>query len=143
MTLPAMTNSCAKRLLAIAWIVLATLAAGCNREAPKPPPAPTPEVTAMKVTPQDVAVSAVYVAKWNLARTRPLAEQNALSQKDLNDAQGQCATDCGACPGADTSSSRSKWSTASSFRTLAGSRSPILLGAATSPARWRATGATF
>jgi membrane fusion protein, multidrug efflux system len=87
--------------------------------------------------------AAADVAKSNLARTRPLAEQNALSQKDLNDAQGQCATDCGACPGADTSSSRSKWSTASSFRTLAGSRSPILLGAATSPARWRATGATF
>src|SRR4029079_10602568 len=29
------------------------------------------------------------VAKSNLARTRPLAEQNALSQKDLDDAQGQ------------------------------------------------------
>jgi membrane fusion protein (multidrug efflux system) len=140
-------------LLAIAWIALATLAAGCNREAPKPPPAPTPEVTVLKVTPQDVAVSAVYVAqtqssqsvtiqarvsgfldkrlytegavvkagqvlfqmdqkpfvaqvdqakaalqrnqaaadvaKANLARTKPLAEQNALSQKDLDDAQGQ------------------------------------------------------
>jgi len=29
------------------------------------------------------------VAKANLARTKPLAEQNALSQKDLDDAQGQ------------------------------------------------------
>jgi membrane fusion protein (multidrug efflux system) len=153
MTSHVMTSSCAKRLLAIAWIALATLAAGCNREAPKPPPAPTPEVTVLKVTPQDVDVSAVYVAqtqssqsvniqarvsgfldkrlytegavvkagqvlfqmdqkpfvaqvdqakaalqrnqaaadvaKSNLARTRPLAEQNALSQKDLDDAQGQ------------------------------------------------------
>ena len=29
------------------------------------------------------------VAKANLARTKPLAQQNALSQKDLDDAQGQ------------------------------------------------------
>jgi len=33
--------------------------------------------------------AAADVAKSNLARTRPLAEQNALSQKDLDDAQGQ------------------------------------------------------
>ena len=153
MTSHVITSDCAQRFLAIAWIALATLAAGCNREAPKPPPAPTPEVTVLKVTPQDVAVSAVYVAqtqssqsvniqarvsgfldkrlytegavvkagqvlfqmdqkpfaaqvdqakaalqrnqaaadvaKSNLARTKPLAEQNALSQKDLDDAQGQ------------------------------------------------------
>ena len=56
-------GDCAQRLLAIAWIALATLAAGCNREAPKPPPAPTPEVTVLTVSPHDVAVSAVYVAQ--------------------------------------------------------------------------------
>ena len=141
------------RVPAIVFIALATLAAGCNREPPKPPPAATPEVTLLTVVPQDVAVSAVYVAqtqssqsvniqarvsgfldkrlytegavvkagqvlfqmdqkpfaaqvaqakaalqrnqaaadvaKANLARTKPLAEQNALSQKDLDDAQGQ------------------------------------------------------
>jgi len=33
--------------------------------------------------------ASLEVAKANLARTRPLAEQNALSQKDLDDAQGQ------------------------------------------------------
>ena len=33
--------------------------------------------------------AALEVAKANLARTRPLVEQNALSQKDLDDAQGQ------------------------------------------------------
>jgi len=33
--------------------------------------------------------AALEVARANLARTRPLAEQNALSQKDLDDAQGQ------------------------------------------------------
>jgi membrane fusion protein (multidrug efflux system) len=33
--------------------------------------------------------AAFEVAKANLARTKPLAEQNALSQKDLDDAQGQ------------------------------------------------------
>jgi len=33
--------------------------------------------------------AALDVAKANLARTKPLAEQNALSQKDLDDAQGQ------------------------------------------------------
>jgi len=33
--------------------------------------------------------AAMEVAKQNLARTKPLAEQNALSQKDLDDAQGQ------------------------------------------------------
>ncbi len=34
-------------------------------------------------------VAANEVAKANLARTKPLAQQNALSQKDLDDAQGQ------------------------------------------------------
>src|SRR5215831_11701203 len=33
--------------------------------------------------------AAMEVAKANLARTKPLAEQNALSQKDLDDATGQ------------------------------------------------------
>ena len=33
--------------------------------------------------------AAESVAKANLARTKPLAQQNALSQKDLDDAQGQ------------------------------------------------------
>jgi membrane fusion protein, multidrug efflux system len=33
--------------------------------------------------------AAQEVARANLARTKPLAEQNALSQKDLDDAQGQ------------------------------------------------------
>jgi membrane fusion protein (multidrug efflux system) len=33
--------------------------------------------------------AAEAVAKANLARTKPLAQQNALSQKDLDDAQGQ------------------------------------------------------
>ena len=33
--------------------------------------------------------AAFEVAKSNLARTKPLAQQNALSQKDLDDAQGQ------------------------------------------------------
>jgi len=33
--------------------------------------------------------AAYEVAKANLARTKPLAQQNALSQKDLDDAQGQ------------------------------------------------------
>ena len=33
--------------------------------------------------------AAFEVAKANLARTKPLAQQNALSQKDLDDAQGQ------------------------------------------------------
>ena len=33
--------------------------------------------------------AAEEVAKANLARTKPLAQQNALSQKDLDDAQGQ------------------------------------------------------
>ena len=33
--------------------------------------------------------AALEVAKANLARTKPLVEQNALSQKDLDDAQGQ------------------------------------------------------
>ena len=33
--------------------------------------------------------AALEVAQANLARTKPLAEQNALSQKDLDDAQGQ------------------------------------------------------
>jgi membrane fusion protein (multidrug efflux system) len=33
--------------------------------------------------------ASLEVAKSNLARTKPLAEQNALSQKDLDDAQGQ------------------------------------------------------
>jgi len=33
--------------------------------------------------------AALEVAKANLARTKPLAQQNALSQKDLDDAQGQ------------------------------------------------------
>ena len=33
--------------------------------------------------------AALDVAKANLARTKPLAQQNALSQKDLDDAQGQ------------------------------------------------------
>ncbi len=33
--------------------------------------------------------ASLEVAKANLARTKPLAEQNALSQKDLDDAQGQ------------------------------------------------------
>ena len=33
--------------------------------------------------------AALDVAKSNLARTKPLAQQNALSQKDLDDAQGQ------------------------------------------------------
>jgi membrane fusion protein (multidrug efflux system) len=33
--------------------------------------------------------AALEVAKANLARTKPLAEQEALSQKDLDDAQGQ------------------------------------------------------
>jgi membrane fusion protein, multidrug efflux system len=33
--------------------------------------------------------AALQVAAQNLARTKPLAEQNALSQKDLDDAQGQ------------------------------------------------------
>ena len=33
--------------------------------------------------------AAFDVAKANLARTKPLAQQNALSQKDLDDAQGQ------------------------------------------------------
>jgi len=33
--------------------------------------------------------AAYDVAKANLARTKPLAQQNALSQKDLDDAQGQ------------------------------------------------------
>jgi membrane fusion protein (multidrug efflux system) len=33
--------------------------------------------------------AAMEVAKANLARTKPLAQQNALSQKDLDDAQGQ------------------------------------------------------
>ena len=33
--------------------------------------------------------AALEVAKANLDRTRPLAQQNALSQKDLDDAQGQ------------------------------------------------------
>ncbi|MEO8675564.1 MAG: efflux RND transporter periplasmic adaptor subunit [Casimicrobiaceae bacterium] len=33
--------------------------------------------------------AALEVAKANLARTKPLTEQNALSQKDLDDAQGQ------------------------------------------------------
>jgi membrane fusion protein (multidrug efflux system) len=33
--------------------------------------------------------AAAEVAKQNLARTKPLAEQNALSQKDLDDATGQ------------------------------------------------------
>jgi membrane fusion protein (multidrug efflux system) len=33
--------------------------------------------------------AAAEVARANLARTRPLAQQNALSQKDLDDAQGQ------------------------------------------------------
>jgi membrane fusion protein (multidrug efflux system) len=33
--------------------------------------------------------AALEVARANLARTKPLAEQNALSQKDLDDAQGQ------------------------------------------------------
>jgi membrane fusion protein (multidrug efflux system) len=33
--------------------------------------------------------AAADVAKSNLARTKPLAAQNALSQKDLDDAQGQ------------------------------------------------------
>ena len=153
MTSHVTTTGCAQRLLAIVLIALAMLVAGCNRDAPKPPPAPTPEVTVLTVTPQDVAVSAIYVAqtqssqsvniqarvsgfldkrlytegtvvkagqvlfqmdqkpfaaqvdqakaalqrnqaaadvaKSNLARTKPLAEQNALSQKDLDDAQGQ------------------------------------------------------
>lgn len=35
--------------------------------------------------------AAALVAKQNLARTKPLAEQNALSQKDLDDATGQAA----------------------------------------------------
>jgi membrane fusion protein (multidrug efflux system) len=147
------TGGSMHRVPAIVFVALATLAAGCNREPPKPPPAPTPEVTVLTVVPQDVAVSAVYVAqtqssqsvniqarvsgfldkrlytegavvkagqvlfqmdqkpfaaqvaqakaalqrnqaaadvaKANLARTKPLAEQNALSQKDLDDAQGQ------------------------------------------------------
>jgi membrane fusion protein, multidrug efflux system len=34
-------------------------------------------------------VAAMQVAKSNLDRTKPLAQQNALSQKDLDDAQGQ------------------------------------------------------
>jgi membrane fusion protein (multidrug efflux system) len=33
--------------------------------------------------------AALEVARTNLARTKPLAQQNALSQKDLDDAQGQ------------------------------------------------------
>jgi membrane fusion protein, multidrug efflux system len=33
--------------------------------------------------------AALEVARSNLARTKPLAQQNALSQKDLDDAQGQ------------------------------------------------------
>ena len=33
--------------------------------------------------------ASLEVARANLARTKPLAEQNALSQKDLDDAQGQ------------------------------------------------------
>ncbi|HET9762718.1 MAG TPA: efflux RND transporter periplasmic adaptor subunit, partial [Casimicrobiaceae bacterium] len=33
--------------------------------------------------------AALEVARANLARTKPLAEQNALSQKDLDDATGQ------------------------------------------------------
>ena len=33
--------------------------------------------------------AALEVARANLARTKPLAQQNALSQKDLDDAQGQ------------------------------------------------------
>lgn len=33
--------------------------------------------------------AAMTVAQQNLARTKPLAQQNALSQKDLDDAQGQ------------------------------------------------------
>ena len=33
--------------------------------------------------------AALQVAQANLARTKPLAQQNALSQKDLDDAQGQ------------------------------------------------------
>ena len=33
--------------------------------------------------------AALDVAKSNLARTKPLVAQNALSQKDLDDAQGQ------------------------------------------------------
>jgi membrane fusion protein (multidrug efflux system) len=33
--------------------------------------------------------ASLEVAKANLARTKPLAQQNALSQKDLDDAQGQ------------------------------------------------------
>ena len=36
--------------------------------------------------------AALQVAKQNLARTKPLAEQNALSQKDLDDATGQYRT---------------------------------------------------
>jgi membrane fusion protein (multidrug efflux system) len=35
------------------------------------------------------AQAALDVAKFNLDRTRPLAQQNALSQKDLDDANGQ------------------------------------------------------
>jgi membrane fusion protein (multidrug efflux system) len=35
--------------------------------------------------------AAALVAKQNLARTKPLTEQNALSQKDLDDATGQAA----------------------------------------------------
>lgn len=35
------------------------------------------------------AQAALDVAKFNLDRTKPLAEQNALSQKDLDDANGQ------------------------------------------------------
>lgn len=36
------------------------------------------------------AQASLEVAKFNLDRTKPLAEQHALSQKDLDDANGQC-----------------------------------------------------
>jgi membrane fusion protein (multidrug efflux system) len=44
--------------------------------------------------------AALEVAKSNLARTKPLAQQNALSQKDLDDAQGQFEQAAAAVEGA-------------------------------------------
>lgn len=155
MPTPHLDHAAAARRLTSLWaaIVLgqATLA-GCDREPPKPGPAPL-EVTTIMVEARDVPVSAEYVAQTqssqavniqarvsgfldkrvytegavakvgqllfqidpkpfqvqvdgaaaalqrnqaslqvataNLKRTKPLVEQDALSQKDLDDAQGQ------------------------------------------------------
>lgn len=134
-------------------VIAAAVAAGCSREAPKPPEKGPVTVSVITIERKDVPVTGVYVAQtqssqavniqarvsgWldrrlyvegavvksgqvlfqmdqkpfqaqvdaqkaalarsqaslevaraNLARTKPLAEQNALSQKDLDDAQGQ------------------------------------------------------